>query len=153
MRRIVRDLIGYGVVSGLHVTPVAAIDERGPRLQVGPGGLVTPSGQLVCISPAQCAYLNDWLKANRSAIDAISVPPPPELELAVVACYRECQTDDVPIPGEPCRSEDELMKPSRIAGLLRARAALRGAAAGRGRRAAQVRRLGPSDAGRRSGPR
>jgi hypothetical protein len=110
MRRIVRDLIGYGVVSGLHVTIGTEIDERGPRLQVSPGGLVTPSGQLVCISPAQCSYLNEWLKANRSAIPD---PVLSELELSVVACYRECQTDDVPIPGEPCRSEDELMKPSR----------------------------------------
>jgi hypothetical protein len=113
-RRIVRDLIGYGVVSGLHVTAGAQTDDRGPRLQVSPGGLVTPSGQLVCISPAQCAYLNEWLRANRAEIDVLASPPPSVLELAVVACYRECETDDVPIPGEPCRSEDELMKPSRL---------------------------------------
>ena len=112
MRRIVRDLIGYGVVSGLQVTVGSEIDARGPRLQVSPGGLVTPSGQLVCVSPAQCAYLNEWLRANRQAIDALK-PLPASLELAVVACYREAETDDVPIPGEPCRSEDELMKPSR----------------------------------------
>lgn len=112
-RRIVRDLIGYGVISGLHVTVGSATDARGPRLQVSPGGLVTPSGQLVCVSPAQCAYLNEWLRAHRQEIDAIS-PPPSALELALVACHRECETDDVPIPGEPCRSEDELMKPSRM---------------------------------------
>lgn len=113
-RRIVRDLVGYGVISGLRVTVGSATDARGPRLQVAPGGLVTPSGQLVCVSPAQCAYLNEWLRANRQAIEALSSPPPSALELAVVACYRECETDDVPIPGEPCRSEDELMKPSRM---------------------------------------
>lgn len=113
-RRIVRDLVGYGVVSGLHVTVGAETDDRGPRLQVSPGGLVAPSGQLVCISPAQCAYLNEWLRAKREAIEVLSSPPPAELELAVVACYRECATDEVPIPGEPCRSEDELMKPSRM---------------------------------------
>jgi hypothetical protein len=114
MRRIVRDLIGYGVVSGLHVTVGSETDERGPRLQVSPGGLVTPSGQLVCVSPAQCAYLNEWLRANREAVETLFSSPPSVLELAVVACYRECETDDVPIPGEPCRSEDELMKPSRM---------------------------------------
>jgi hypothetical protein len=112
-RRIVRDLVGHGVISGLHVTVGGATDARGPRLQVSPGGLVTPSGQLVCVSPAQCAYLNEWLRANRDAVDAFSSPRPSALELAVVACYRECETDDVPIPGEPCRSDDELMKPSR----------------------------------------
>jgi hypothetical protein len=113
-RRIVRDLIGYGVISGLHVTLAGATDDRGPRLQVGPGAAVMPSGQLVCVSPAQCAYVNEWLRANRQAIDALSTPPPKKLALALVACYRECETDDVPIPGEPCRGEDELMKPSRI---------------------------------------
>jgi hypothetical protein len=113
-RRIVRDLVGYGVVSGLHVTVGTEIDERGPRLQVSPGGLVTASGQLVCVSPAQCAYVNEWLRANRQGIDVLPTPPPLDLKLAVVACYRECETDDVPIPGEPCRSEDELMKPSRM---------------------------------------
>jgi len=31
-----------------------------------------------------------------------------------VLCYRNCPTDDVPIAGEPCRSEDKLMAPSRL---------------------------------------
>jgi hypothetical protein len=31
-----------------------------------------------------------------------------------VAAYAECFTDTVPIPGEPCRSDDELQQPSRI---------------------------------------
>jgi hypothetical protein len=107
--RIVRDLIGYGVVYGLRVS-VDADAERGPVVHVAPGEAVTPSGRLVCVSPAQCAYLNDWLAANRATLGS----PPSDLQLSVVACYRECPTDDVPIPGEPCRSDDELMAPSRL---------------------------------------
>jgi hypothetical protein len=112
--RVVRDLIGYGVIAGLHVT-VDVDAERGPRVQVAPGEAVTPSGRLVCISPTQCAYLNDWLAANLQEVEALGSPPPSTLQLAVVACYRECPTDDVPIPGEPCRTDSELMAPSRLA--------------------------------------
>ncbi len=112
--RIVRDLIGYGVVAGLHVS-VDVDAERGPRVQVAPGEAVTPSGRLVCISPTQCAYLNDWLAANLHEVEALGSPPPSTLQLSVVACYLECPTDDVPIPGEPCRTDSELMAPSRLA--------------------------------------
>jgi hypothetical protein len=112
-QRIVRDLIGYGVVAGLRVT--VDVGERGPRVQVAPGEAVTPSGRLVCVSPAQCAYLNDWLQVNRHDIEALGSPPPSSVPLAVVLCYRECETDDVPIPGEPCRTDAELMAPSRLA--------------------------------------
>lgn len=110
LKRVVRDLVGYGVVAGLDVSAEVATDGRGPRVNVSPGEAVTPSGQLICIAPAQCAYLNEWLRAHP---DAVSLSPPDTLELALVACFREVETDDVPIPGEPCRSEDELMKPSR----------------------------------------
>jgi len=111
-KRIVRDLIGYGVVSGLRVT--VETSSSGPVVQVAPGELVTPSGQFVCVSPAQCANLNDWLEANLAEVEQVSSPPPAVLQLAVVACYAPCPTDKVPIPGEPCRSEDELQQPSRV---------------------------------------
>jgi hypothetical protein len=113
--RIVRDLIGYGVVAGLAVTIES--DTAGTQVQVSPGEAVTPSGRLICIEPAQCALIDDWLLANRISVEELGSPPgspPAGLPLYVVACYRECPTDDVPIPGEPCRSDDELMAPSRL---------------------------------------
>src|SRR6185369_9709908 len=36
------------------------------------------------------------------------------IKLYVVLCYRDCAVDNVPIAGEPCRSEDQLMAPSRV---------------------------------------
>lgn len=111
-QRIVRDLIGYGVVSGLRVT--VETSQTGPVVQVAPGELVAPSGQFVCVSPAQCAKLNDWLRANLAEAEQLSSPPPDVIQLAVVACYAKCLTDKVPIPGEPCRSDDELQQPSRV---------------------------------------
>jgi hypothetical protein len=112
-QRNVRNLIGYGVISGLRVT-IDVDAERGPRVQVAPGEAVTPSGRAVCVSPAQCAYLNDWLQANRQDVEALGSPPD-SVSLAVVACYRECPTDEVPIPGEPCRTDAELKEASRLA--------------------------------------
>jgi hypothetical protein len=111
-KRVVADLLGYGVSCGLRVTVDADPDE-GPRVNVAPGEAVTPSGQLVCVTPAQCAFVNEWLRANRDEVERSMSPPAGALPLYLVACYRECATDDVPIPGEPCRSEDELMAPSR----------------------------------------
>jgi hypothetical protein len=37
------------------------------------------------------------------------------IKVFLTLCYTDCAVDDVPIPGEPCRSEDSLMSPSRIA--------------------------------------
>jgi hypothetical protein len=111
-KRVVADLLGYGVSCGLRVTVDADPDE-GPRVNVAPGEAVTPSGQLVCVTPAQCAFVNEWLRANRDEVERSMSPPAGALPLYLVVCYRECATDDVPIPGEPCRSEDELMAPSR----------------------------------------
>ena len=54
--RIVRDLIGYGVVAGLAVT--IETGTAGTRVQVSSGEAVTPSGRLICIEPAQCAVID-----------------------------------------------------------------------------------------------
>jgi hypothetical protein len=114
-RWIVRDLIGYGVVSGLRLSvdpPPAGEEGKGPRLSVSGGVAVLPSGQLVCVSPAQCAFLGEWVGAHVDELE-IGGSPPDEVRAAVVLCYAQCDTDDVPIPGEPCRSEENLMAPSR----------------------------------------
>jgi hypothetical protein len=111
---LARDLIGYGTVSGLRVFTEA--DAKGPRVVVEPGVALNPHGQLIRVPTAQCAYLNDWLKleATRTRLLARVVSPPTTIRVYVVLCYRECPTDKVPIPGEPCRSEDDVMLPSRL---------------------------------------
>jgi hypothetical protein len=111
-RRIVGDLLGYGVVAGLQVT-IDVDPALGPRVNVAPGEAITPSGRFVRVSPSQCAYLNDWIAANPSDVGTLGSPPAP-LRLAVVASWQESPTDQVPIPGEPCRSDSELMAPSRL---------------------------------------
>jgi hypothetical protein len=108
-----RDLIGYGTARGLKVT--VGTDVKGPRVMVEPGVAVSPKGQMICVPSAQCAYLNQWLAANaREVNEKLQSPLRSDLKIYVVLCYRHCETDKVPIPGEPCRSEEDLTAPSRL---------------------------------------
>lgn len=100
-----RSLHGYGTVCGLEVT----LD--GTEVQVSPGLAVNPRGEVIRVSPTQCADLADWLAALMAGSDAPETRPS---TVFVVLCYRECETDIVPVPGVPCRTEDETAIPSRI---------------------------------------
>lgn len=114
-RWLARELLGYGTVWGLAVTQ--ELGARGPELRVSPGVAVSPRGNLLRVTPAQCASLNDWLAARTSEVTArmAGAPPGTKLKVYVVLGYDECLTDAVPIPGEPCRTEEDAMKPSRVA--------------------------------------
>lgn len=107
-----RDLIGYGTARGLAVELPVPEAAGSHIVRVAPGVAVTPCGRLVCVHPTQCADLDAWVGELDSAIVGT---PPTDITAYLVLCYRECMTDEVPIPGEPCRSEDDLMAPSRIA--------------------------------------
>ena len=125
-RWLARDALGYGTLSGLSVQ-VEKDGDKGYRVMIQPGVAVSPRGQFICVGSAQCAYLNQWLAAadtkdlnqwirREAGSPPISSPPSlaDELTLYVVLCYRDCLTDNVPIPGEPCRNEDELSAASRV---------------------------------------
>lgn len=109
-----RDLLGYGTVNGLAVSVTFDADAR-TEVVITPGAAVSPRGQLIRVTPTQCADLRDWVRQERHrerlsklAGTAARVP------VYVVLSYRECATDDVPIPGEPCRSEEDSMEASRL---------------------------------------
>jgi hypothetical protein len=126
---LARDAIGYGTLSGLRVfAELTGAD--GPRLQVTAGSALVPSGKLVCVTTDQCAIINKWLakKDNAATVNRllnpvsppVSPPLPPTdtsgvISLYLTLCSADCTTRMVPIPGEPCRSDDELMAPSRVA--------------------------------------
>ena len=132
---LARDAVGYGTVSGLQVY-AQADGSVGMRLHVSPGAALLPSGKLVCVGADQCAVINQWLAkaAHAALVNALltggsppvsppTSPPsssPPtvtsgSITLHLTLCYADCTTRPVPIPGAPCRSEDELMQPSRVA--------------------------------------
>jgi len=113
---LARDLIGYGTVWGLRVVPEDG-GSKGPRVLVECGAALSPRGQLIHVSPAQCGYLNDWLDANRSGIEQQLHHTPASgdrVTIYAVLAYADCETDDVPLAGEPCRTEDHLTARSRI---------------------------------------
>ncbi|HEX9945985.1 MAG TPA: hypothetical protein VGA98_00435 [Allosphingosinicella sp.] len=119
-RWAIRELIGYGTASGLAV----AVEEdgpAGPRVRVSPGSAVPPSGKMICVGSAQCGSINAWLAKPEVAADLsrrLSANSPPgsgAIAIHLTLCFRDCETLPVPVPGTPCRTDDELMVPSRIA--------------------------------------
>jgi hypothetical protein len=107
-----------------------AVDNNGtaePIVALETGLGVTPPGRFVRITRRQCASLTAWLNRaeNRSQLavrrESLGSPPRDYVRVYVRLAYRECLTDDVPIPGEPCRTEDETQQPSRVADSWRLR--------------------------------
>lgn len=117
-RELAREVLGYGTVHGLAVV-IEPDGDQGPRVRVTPGMAWLPSGTPVCVEGDQCANLNDWLLANAALVNAGASGSPVTFSAYLVLSYVQCLTDQVPIPGEPCRSDDELMAPSRIADSFR----------------------------------
>ena len=113
---LARDILGYGTVNGLKVFLDTKIS-KSPRVHVTPGTAVNQQGQMIHLKGDQCADLNKWLKdeKNRKELEKrIGSPPGSDVKIYVVLSYRECLTDNRPIPGEPCRDENDLMAPSRV---------------------------------------
>ncbi|MBU0917478.1 MAG: hypothetical protein KKD97_14100 [Gammaproteobacteria bacterium] len=108
---LARELIGYGTARGLTV----GTDASGGTVKVGPGIGWTPSGTPVCVSDEQCANVTAWLRKQDAAFKASLGSGTSELTVHVVLAYQGVPTDKVPVPGEPCRSEDALTANSRIA--------------------------------------
>jgi hypothetical protein len=110
-RRHARALHGYGTIAGLHVTVA------GSEVRVAPGLALDPRGREICVAEPQCAKLEDWLAQQQSSGDLsppVISPPAGPLTAYVVLCYRECETERVPIPAGPCLSLDRTAVPSRI---------------------------------------
>ncbi|HEX8212593.1 MAG TPA: hypothetical protein VF584_20615 [Longimicrobium sp.] len=117
-------LHGYGTVWGLQVsTPDPA--DADPEIRVTEGAAVDPCGRDICVPATMCVRLNAWLDRHREVLQRLYGAGPATIPLAVVLCHRECPDDVVPVPGEPCRSQDDAMQPSRIRESFELRLALR----------------------------
>lgn len=111
---LARETLGYGTLRGLTVS--TQVDpSKGMMIVVTAGVGLTPCGELVCVDATQCAAINPWLDSKHDAVQTrLGSPPANEIDLFVVLCYHPCPTDNVPIPGEPCRTDDLAIAPSRI---------------------------------------
>lgn len=111
---LARSTVGYGTLTGLRVSiDIAGGGASGPRIVVTSGVALTPTGDLVCVRPAQCAFPNNWLASHRADLDALPAGNSIKLYLTLARATR--LADPVAIPGAPCRSDDQVTKPSRVA--------------------------------------
>lgn len=121
--RAARSLHGYGTATGLHVTaarPMIAPDDV--EVRVEPGIAIDQYGRPVVIRTAQCARVGTWIAAREAQATADQQPSPlqahlrpsGDLTLYVVAEYSSCLDALVPLPGNPCGSDDDVMAASRI---------------------------------------
>lgn len=116
---IMREAGGHGTLAGLEVSPEPD-GTNGPRIRVSAGSAAAPSGQLVCVMRDQCASINAWLAETEivkkvTAIANLNADPAKaRLSLWLTLSYVDCPALPVPIPGQPCRSEDDLMANSRV---------------------------------------
>ncbi|MCK6546765.1 hypothetical protein L6R52_13020 [Myxococcota bacterium] len=113
-----RVLHGFGTACGLALSLVDDAD-RGVELRVSPGVAVDPLGNTIRVAETQCAALDAWLDRNRAAVSAPAGGPVARVILDVRLCYRECHTGLVPVPGGPCRTQEDSMTASRIADAFR----------------------------------
>lgn len=102
---------GSGTVCGLQMRIVEGVNLE---VRVSPGVAINPTGQEIHVEQEMCARLNDWLTNNKDALQAVFGTPPLSVPLCVVLCYRECPSDMVPVPGEPCRTQQDSVAASRI---------------------------------------
>ena len=117
---LMRALGGSGTLAGLALS--TELDDGGaPRIRVSAGSAAAPSGQLICVPRDQCGSLNAWLARSEDAAQVTALAnkfvPSTKVRLNVwlTLCYTDCAVSPVPIPGQPRRSEDDLMAPSRVA--------------------------------------
>ncbi len=137
---LARDLFGYGTVSGLKVTQDVANGKT--RVLVTAGVAVDPQGEIIRVPNTQCAVLDDWIANNSQSLTAHFGSPMFEaVTLYVVLAYRQCPTDQVPIPGEPCRTAAQSMAPSRWMDNFQLALMLRPSGAVVGRGGARVRAM------------
>jgi hypothetical protein len=107
---------GVGTLVGLKVTTakvsVGASDKF--EVHVRAGMAIDGHGRIVRVPEEQCADLGAWVAAHANDI-AAKLPAGIQgtLTIYVTVTSTQTATDSVPVPGEPCRSDDRLMAASR----------------------------------------
>lgn len=117
---LARLALGWGTLSGLEASidlPEKTDDPRS-QVRIGPGAALLPNGKLVHVDSDQCCNVPNWV----GELDAATFQPsgaPPEktgnwAQAWVTLSFCESKCADVPVPGDPCRTDDKLTAPSRV---------------------------------------
>ena len=108
-------LHGSGTVCGLRVTTHALPGDI--EIRISPGYAISPRGKWIWVERELCARLGEWLARNAATL---SPPLTGRQTIYVNVCYDECETDLVPIAGQPCADEEDTRAASRILETARA---------------------------------
>jgi hypothetical protein len=116
---------GPGTLYGLKVT-VPKIAATGPgtvdrfEVRVGAGKAIDGRGRLIGVPEEQCADLATWIAGQPGTAlnPKVSIPNAADqlaglVTVVVTVSYTRTPTDAVPVPGEPCRTDDQLTVASR----------------------------------------
>ncbi len=114
---------GVGTIEGLKVSAPkvpstgAGVPDRF-KVHVGKGTAIDGRGRLIRVPEEQCADLGAWVTAQVPNTIMAKLPPPNTqltgtVPVYVTVSYNQVATDAVPVPGEPCRTDDQLMTASR----------------------------------------
>ena len=107
-----RLLHGYGTVCGLQVSAQALPDGTDVEIYVSPGYAISPQGRWIWLEYEQCGKLNQWLQQHKAELSPTLSPG--SHQVYVTLGYDECLTDEVPIAGRACASDEDTRAPSRI---------------------------------------
>jgi hypothetical protein len=129
---LARLAIGYGTLSGLDVKlePSEAPGSTETQVRVTKGAALAPSGKLVQVDIEQCCSVSDWARLDtnhklvlESADGTKTVLPKVETREGsigtwarawVTLAFSESKCAEIPLPGDPCRTDDKLTAPSRV---------------------------------------
>ena len=113
---------GVGTLTGLKVTTSKVAAGAGAperyEVHVTKGAALDAQGRLIRVPEEQCAELRAWVAAQLPSTITAKLPPPNNqltgtVSAYVTASYAQAATDSVPVPGEPCRTDAQLMTASR----------------------------------------
>ena len=114
---------GVGTLIGLKVTTnkVAAAGAGTTdryEVHVTKGAAIDGQGRLIRVPEEQCADIGAWVAAQVPSTITAKLPPPNTqltgtVPVYVTVSFAQVATDSVPVPGEPCRTDDQLTAASR----------------------------------------
>lgn len=117
---LARLALGWGTLSGLEasIDPPEKTDDPRSQVRIGPGAALLPNGKLVHVDSDQCCNVPNWVGELDAATFQPSGAPPEQTgnwaQAWVTLSFCESRCADVPVPGDPCRTDDRLTAPSRV---------------------------------------
>jgi hypothetical protein len=102
-RFVARHVLGAGILCGLRATRGDGPPERTPTIRVSRGALLDLCGRAVVVEHDQCLDVAAWYARRRDELPWEGAGTFPAW---IGLRYRECPSDPVRVPGDPCGCDD-----------------------------------------------